>query len=69
MDGDSRREPPRHGWRLTTRASTLLESLRRSAGSKVMAYARSSEFPFLASSWIVVCAMGVVGATLMYFFS
>jgi hypothetical protein len=34
-----------------------------------MAYARSTEFPFLASTWIVVCAMGVVGATLMYFFS
>ena len=44
-------------------------SLRRSAGSTFMAYARSSEFPFLASSWILVCAMGVVGATLMYFFS
>lgn len=34
-----------------------------------MAYERSSEVPFLADAWILVCAMGVVAATLMYFFS
>jgi hypothetical protein len=44
-------------------------SLRRSAGSKVMAYARSSEFPFLIGAWILFCATGVVASTLMYFFS
>ena len=34
-----------------------------------MAYARGSEFPFLASTVILVGAMGVVAATLMYFFT
>ena len=32
-----------------------------------MAYARRSEFPFLASTWILACAMGIAAATLMYF--
>jgi len=34
-----------------------------------MAYERSSEVPFLANTWILFCAVGVVAATLMYFFS
>ncbi len=33
-----------------------------------MAYARGSEFPYLASTYILVCMMGIVAATLMYFF-
>ncbi len=34
-----------------------------------MAYARASEFPLLASTYILVCALGIVVATLMYFFA
>jgi hypothetical protein len=56
MGGVSRREPP-----VETRGR------RRSAGGEAMAYARRSEFPFLASTYILVCTVGVVAATLLYF--